>query len=87
MGILAQAERAGDLRTALAAIGQAKGVLSLFAQVSPSEQQPEPHAAATFTLNQVIVIPPPSRLTPLADGTYPPVSGFKDGWLIAAEEE
>ena len=34
MGILAQAERAGDLRTALAAIGQAKGVLELQAKVT-----------------------------------------------------
>ena len=34
MGILEQAERAGDLRTALAAIGQAKGVLELQARVT-----------------------------------------------------
>ena len=34
MGILEQAERAGDLRTALAAIGQARGVLELQAKVA-----------------------------------------------------
>ena len=34
MGILEQAERAGDLRTALAAIGQAKGVLELQAKIA-----------------------------------------------------
>ena len=34
MRILAQAERAGDLRTALAAIGQARGVLELQARVT-----------------------------------------------------
>ena len=34
MGILEQAERTGDLRTALAAIGQARGVLELQARVT-----------------------------------------------------
>jgi len=45
MGILAKAEKSGDLRTALAAIGQARGVLELQAKVTgetggPDEQPP-----------------------------------------------
>ena len=82
MAILDQAEEAGDLRTALAAIGQAKGVLSLLVQVAPSEEQPEPDDAATFTLNQLFVGAPQARLTPMSDGTYPPMKGYIQGRRI-----
>ena len=87
MSILDKAEQAGDLRTALAAIGQAKGVLSLRAQVTPAEEPPEPPAAAIFSLNEVFVGAPSSGLTPMSDGTYPEMAGYIEGRRIPIEPD
>ena len=60
MGILAKAEKAGDLRTALAAIGQARGVLELQAKVTGatdrSEEQP-PAVSLQILLQNMIGMP------------------------------
>ena len=85
MSILDKAEQAGDLRTAIAAIGQCKSVLALVAQVTPAEEPPEPPAAAMFSLNQVFVGAPSSGLTPMSDGTYPEMAGYIEGRRIPIE--
>ena len=57
MSILSQAERAGDLRIALAAIGQARGVLELQAKLTGEtdrgEEQSPPHPVHVLIQNMI----------------------------------
>ena len=60
------AEHAGDLRTALAAIGQSREILGLLAKVAPEALPAGP------AITQLIVMPQPPEGTPVPDMRRPP---------------
>jgi len=78
MGILAKAEKAGDLRTALAAIGQARGVLELQAKLTGEtdrgEEQPPPHPLHVLIQNMIGM----PKIGPGVPTSLPPVLGGID---------
>jgi len=78
MGILAKAEKAGDLRTALAAIGQARSVLELQAKMTVATGGPEeqPRAVSLQVLVQNMIGMP--KIGAGVPRSLPPVLGGID---------
>jgi len=81
MGILDKAEKAGDLRTALAAIGQARGILDLQAKVTgemddrgAGQEEPLTAAALQVLFGNIIALP---KQPGVPEGPMPTRAGRK----------